>query len=368
MAKDFAANTVAPNAPAWESDRTAPRDTLKQAADAGLCRLLASTDAGGEALPVGVMARIMEELSYADMAFAFALVVHNNLTGAICRRGRPDQVERYAPDMMTGRRIGAFLLTEAKGGSDAAAIATTATPDGDGWRLNGEKAWITNAAHADVLSVYAQTDAAQGWRGIAAFLIDANQDGVIREAPYEMLGCHATGAGGFRFEDCKVTADQMFVPPGEGFKAAMSGIDVARVNVAAMCSGMLRCGLETALEFTARHQAFGAPIADLQGLQWMLADVATDLEASRALAYVAAQAIDSAGDNAAIKAAHAKKFATRAALARLADCMQVMGARGFRQDLPLARHLAAAKMAQYLDGTTEIQNVVIARALLKPYR
>jgi alkylation response protein AidB-like acyl-CoA dehydrogenase len=306
----------------------------------------------------------MQTLAAADLAFAFALVVHNNLAGAVARGASEAQRRRYLPDMLAGRRVGAFLLTEPRGGSDAAAIKTRAIRDGAGWRLDGEKAWVSNAAHADLLSVYAQTDPPAGWRGIASFLVEADAPGVERLEPYKLLGGHALGAGGFRFHGARLAADALFAPAGAAFKAAMAGIDFARVNVAAMCCGLLEDALDRALERIAARPAFGGVLADQQGLQWLLADVATDLEASRLLAYEAAAKLD-AGEDPAASAAHAKKFATRAALKGVADCMQAMGAEGLKHDHPLARHLAGAKMAQYLDGATEIQNVVIARALLK---
>ena len=309
------------------------------------------------------MAAVVETLAAADMAFAFSLVVHNNVGRAIAQRGSDEHRRRYLGALVRAEKIGAFLLTEPGVGSDAAAIETTASRDGDHFVIDGAKAWITNASRADVLSVYAQTEPQAGHRGIACFLVDADCPGVVREPTYEMLGGHALGAGGFRFEGCRVPAAQQLVPPGEGFKAAMAGIDQARALVAAMCAGMLQSGLDTALEYAKVPHAFGRATVEFQGLQWMLADVATDLEAMRLLAGAATERLDS-GQPATTAAAHAKKFATRAALIRLVDCMQVMGANGLRHDSPLPRHLAGAKMAQYLDGTTEIQNLVISRALL----
>ena len=364
VARDFAAEVVAPSADGWEAERCQPVEAIRAAAAAGLAGLLVPADQGGAGLRVAATARVMEELAAACMAFAFALVVHNNLAGAIARLGSPAQRARYLPDMLAGRRIGAFLLTEPGAGSDAAAIATRATRDGGGWRISGQKAWISNAAHAEILSVYAQTEPGAGARGIACFLVEADRPGVTREPAYRLLGGHALGTGGFRFEGCPASDDDLLLPPGEGFRGAMAGIDTARVVVGAMCCGMLRAGLDAALDYTAARSAFGRPLAEFQGLQWMLADAATDLEAARLLTWRAAALLD-AGSDATLAAAHAKKFATRAALARLADCMQAMGAAGLRADAdrPLARHLASAKIAQYLDGTTEIQNLVIARGL-----
>jgi alkylation response protein AidB-like acyl-CoA dehydrogenase len=365
-AADFAANVIAPNAAAWELQRCLPPERIRPAAQAGLTGLLLAEDQGGRGLSKTAMARVMEELSMADMAYAFILVVHNNFMNALAQAGNQALRERYLPDMLSGDCLGAFLLTEPQSGSDAANVTTTARRDDGGWVLNGAKAWITSAANADLLSVYAQTDVAEGWRGIAAFAVAADHPGVIRETPYSTMGAHVMGTGGFRFEDCRLSDETVLFPPGDGFKGALAGIDLARANVAAMCSGMMANSLEVALAHAAERRAFGQRVLDFQGLQWQLADVATDLHAARLMAYTATRAID-AGQTAAIAAAHAKKFATRAALKGIADCMQVMGADGYKHDFSLARHLACAKMAHYIDGTTEIQNVVISRELLRPY-
>jgi alkylation response protein AidB-like acyl-CoA dehydrogenase len=193
-------------------------------------------------------------------------------------------------------------------------------------------------------------------------LVDTDTPGVVREPAYEILGGHALGACGFRFESCKVSNADLLVGPEVGFKAAMAGIDIARASVAAMCAGMLRTSLNTALQTSRTRSAFGKTLDQFQGLQWQLADVATDRHAARLMAYEACGKIDR-GEDAALDAAHAKKFATRAALSGISECMQAMGANGLKHEYPLARLLACAKIAQYLDGSTEIQNVVISRAL-----
>ena len=362
-ARTFAHDHIDPNAADWERDRRLPRETIAAAAAAGLCDLIVPQDLGGKGLGIGGMAGVMEALASADMAFAFSLVCHNNLAGGISTRGSAAQQDAYLAPMAAGEILGAFLLTEPGAGTDAAAIATTARADGDGWVLDGEKAWVTNATEADLLSVYAQTDPGSGAKGIAAFLVPADQAGVTRTGAYQMFGAHATGAGGFRFDGVRLAPDQLFVPPGQAFRAAMAAIDLARVVVSAMCTGMLRRGLATAVDYIQKRPAFGTPLSEKQGLQWMLSDVATQTEAAAALAAEAARAIDADDPRAGVLAAHAKKFATRAAMSGLADCMQAMGANGYRQDWPIARHLASAKMAEYLDGTSEVQNIVIARTL-----
>ena len=189
----------------------------------------------------------------------------------------------------------------------------------------------------------------------------------IERFPFELFAGHAFGMGGFRMREVRLGSDALLVPPGKGLHAALAAIDVARATVASMCCGLLARGIEEAVSYTGERQLFGQRVADFQGIQWMLADAATDLEASRALAERALAALE-AGRAGSIPAAHAKKFATRVALARLVDCMQVMGANGAKRERAASRHLGYAKLAQYLDGATEIQNVVISRDLFRAAR
>ncbi|MEE8544677.1 MAG: acyl-CoA dehydrogenase family protein [Alphaproteobacteria bacterium] len=362
-ARAFAADQVAPNAAQWEARREVPLGTLRAAAEAGLAGLLVPASLGGQGMSHSGAARVFEELAAADMAFAFSLVVHNNLAANIARNGGEALIARHLPGMLSAERIGAFCLTEPGAGSDAAAITTRASRDGEGWRLDGEKAWVTNGAVAEVLSVYAQTEAEAGATGIACLIVEGDAEGLTREPAYGLMGGHAMGTTGLKLAACRVAQADLLLPPGRAFKAAMLGINLARALVGAMCCGMLRASLETALDYAGARRAFGRPTTDFQGLSFMLADVATELEASRLLSYRATALLDR-GESAMVEAAHAKKFATRAALKGISDCMQAMGAAGYRSDQPLGRHLACAKMAQFLDGTTEIQNVVIGRALI----
>jgi len=362
-AQAWAEGTVAPMAEQWERERRFASEAFASAAAAGLTGLLAPEAVGGSALGPVALARIMEVVAAVDLGAAFSLVVHNNLVGALARRGSPVLQDRYLADMIAGRQLGAFLLTEPGVGSDAAAITTRATPTAEGWVLDGAKAWVTNGAAAQVLSVYANTDPALGHRGIAAFLVEADTLGVERADSYELFGGHSMGTAGFTFNGVELAPETLFVPPPEGFRAALEGIDLARILVGAMCCGMMTTGLTTASGYVRQRMAFGGTLADLQGVRFMLADVATDLEASRLLTFRAARRLQEGAADA-VAAAHAKKFATRAAERRLADCMQVMGAAGARRDHPLPRHLAGARLTQYMDGATEIQDVVIARSLL----
>ena len=362
-AQKFAETYVAPNAAIWERDGTVPRDAFEHAADAGLKGILVPGELGGCDRSFSEAVNILEVLAAADSAFAFALWVHNNVTNAIARSGTNAQHDMYLNDMLAGKRIGAFCLTEPDFGSDAAQIKTHAKRNKDGWVLNGTKSWVTNGARADMLLVFAQTDPGAGVLGIAAFLVPADRPGASRGAAYDLPGASAFGVSDITFDDCKLLDQDLLLAPGEGFKAAMIGINQARTFVGALCCGMLDASLDTALKYAATRRAFGKSVLSFQGVQLPLADVATDLEAARLLTRHAAKALDR-GDTAIVSSAHAKKFASRAAFNGVSSCMQAMGAAGLRQSYPLSRHLIAAKMTHFLDGTTEIQNVVIARSLM----
>lgn len=364
IAREFGERVVAPDAARWEAERLHPREAIQAAADAGLKGLFVPEPLGGAGISHAAAARVAETLAGHCMAFAFAFLVHNYLTGAVASLASPDKRERYLPSLLQAEKIGAFCLTEPDVGSDATQITTRADRDGSGWILNGEKAWIANGGVADAMCVYAQTDPGQGARGIASFLVDAATPGVTRGEPYDLMGAHAVATAGITFENVKLGEEALLVPPGEGFKAAMSGINLARVMVAAMCCGAVGSSLDLALDYAGKRHVFGKPVAAYQGIQFQLADVATDLAAARLLTHEAASCLD-AGDAAVIPAAHAKKFASRMALPAISACMQALGAEGYRASRPFARQLAAAKMTHYIDGTTEIQNVVIARDLLR---
>ncbi len=265
---------------------------------------------------------------------------------------------RYLDGLLRGELIGAVSLTEPAAGSDFPAIRTRAERVAGGWRLNGEKAWLTNGAAVDVIVVYAQTDASAGGKGIAAFVVDARRAGFERGPAYGLAGAHALGAAGFKLTDYFAADEDLFYAPGTAFKTALASITGARIYVAAMCCGMV----EEALTLALARSSVGESLIKRQGLRWMLADAATDLEAARPLSYRAARLLE-AGEDAVLAAAHAKKFATRMAEQRLPQCMQVFGAEGLMDAHPLGRHLAAARVAHYADGTTEIQNERIAAYL-----
>lgn len=361
-ARAFAAERVEPRAEAWEETRVQPEAELRLAI-AEFGGLLVPRELGGQGASAVTVARVYEELAKVDLGFACGLAVHCNTTIAVSLTQNAPLRDRYLGRLLSGEAIGAFLLTEPGVGSDATAIQTTAREQGGAYRLDGEKAWVTNGATADLLAVFAQTRPGSKAKGIAGFLVEARQPGIEARASYSLLGSHAMGVNGFAFSGCEVGAEALAFGPGEGFRAAMQGIDIARFGVAALCNGALEAGLNEAVARSGQREAFGRPVIEFQGLQWQLAEVATQLEASRLLAYRTAERFDRR-ESATVMAAHAKKYATRAAFEGLSCCLGAMGADGLRREHPLARQLCAARVTQFMDGTTEIQNVVIGRSLL----
>ena len=363
MASLFADEHLKTNAEQWEQTKQQPEKTLRLAISQ-FAGIRIPKDLGGIGGSAATIARVYEELAKIDIGFTSALAVHNNVTIAVSLIENASLRDRYLGRLISGEAIGAFLLTEPDAGSDATSIKMLATEKNDQYNINGSKAWVTNGVNADLLAVFAQTVPGSSAKGIAGFVIEADIAGITAKPAYHMLGNHAMGVNELIFSNCIVDAESMAFSPGAGFKAAMYGINVARFGVAAMCNGALEGGLNTAVDYANQRETFGHPIINHQGLQWQLAEVTTQLEASRMLTYRAAEIFDSS-ENATIMAAHAKKFATRTAFEGLSTAMQIMGANGLLRENPLARQMSGARVTYYMDGTTEIQNMVIGRSLLK---
>lgn len=357
----FADEVLRPQAEKWERQRTQPSVVLRDAISRFTPTAIAGA-VGGFGSNSSTMARIYEELSRRDLGFTCALAVHSNVTTAVALTGNAALRERFLPGLLSGENLGAFLLTEPQAGSDATAIATTAEKTAGGYRVNGRKAWVTNGANADVLAVFAQTQPGGGAGGIAGLLFDARSPGVTATPMLDLFGSHAMGTTDVIFENAEIDGDPVAFAAGDAFKAGMYAINVARLGVAAMCNGALWGALDTAVAYAGERKTFGKPLIQHQGLQWILADVATQLEASRALTFQAARLFD-AGKDATVLAAHAKKYATVAAFDGISQCMRALGANGLKREHGLARQLAAARVTECMDGTGEVQNIVLGRAL-----
>jgi len=365
-ARQFASEVVAPRAAKWQRGQLDPQATLREACTAGLATIELPASLGGQGMRYAAKLRIVEELAKADFGFAFALVNHHN---ALVRVAQADENTRarLLPELLSGRHFGASAYTEPTHGSDLVQLETHADRTEGGWRVTGSKSWITGAAWADVFLTLVQTRPGAGAAGIALVLVEADRAGFQRDAPYEIAGGRASGLGGFQLRDYFVPDTAMLQPPGTALRAALEGINGARCYVAAMCAGMLESALDVAIEYTTMRQAFGQSTFEFQGLRWSLVDVATDLAALRLLTYRAARLISSADPDrrkgAHAAAAMAKKFAGDRTVHQLSNCIQALGANGLREEYPLVRHLLAAKMAAFADGTTEMMNERLGKLL-----
>ena len=350
---EFARDVVRPGAPRWETERRIAREAISAASVLGLTGLEVPVDFGGLGLGYRVKARVAEILGAADFGFTMSLLNTQNVAAKLAREAPAELARRHVPELLSGRRLGCTALTEPGAGSDFGAIVTTATHTTQGWRLDGVKAWITNAAEAELIVLYAQTEPGSGARGIGCFLVDASQPGFVREPACALTGQHAIGAGGFRLEGYVARDEHMLQPPGQAFKSAMRSINGARVYIAAMCNGMVGEALDVASDYGRRRHSFGQPLAAHQGWRWRLAEAATELEASRLMVAQASAQIESGAD-AQLKAAQAKLFATRMAERQLPALAQAMGAEGLREQHPFGRHLAGARVACFVDGSSEM--------------
>jgi alkylation response protein AidB-like acyl-CoA dehydrogenase len=360
-ARQFAEERLRPHAEEWEQAGTQPEETLRDAI-ALFAGVRIPEDRGGQGRSASTIARVYEELARVDLGLTCALAVHNNVTIATSLVNDEALRKRWLGPLISGEAIGAFLLTEPGAGSDAGAVTTLAEARAGGYVINGQKAWVTNGQTADVLATFVLTDAEAGTRSMAGFLVSATSQGLKKSDTYKMLGNHAMGVCEIEFTESAVPAGDLAFPAGQGFKAALFGIDVARFGVAAMCNGALEGGLSLAVDYASKRRTFGRPVIQHQGMQWMLAEAVTRLEASRMLTFRTAQLFDE-NESPSLMAAHAKKFATRAAFEGLSDAMEAMGANGLLRENTLARQLSGARVTYFMDGTSEIMNVIIGRSL-----
>ena len=350
----FAREQVIPSVDRWEREARYPRAAV---AGSGLTGLFCPEATGGAALSYPEGMAVFEELGRGDAALAFSLSMHNAVAAAVS--GHPRLAERWARPLAAGEALGGFSLTEPHAGSDATAITTRAEPDGDGWRVSGRKAWVSLAGEADLFLVVCKTSDAPGHRDIAIVAVERSSPGVSFPAFYRKACADFLPIGEMALDNAPAA---LLAPAGQGMRAALAAIDVARCDIAAIAAGLHAEALDVAVAYASGRTAFGGPILDLQAVQFALADVATELEASRLLYRQAAERLGTPEGPVAV--AHAKRFCPDAALRAAIACSETLGAYGWLLDHPLARMIALAKMLQVVDGTAEIQRVVIGRGLV----
>lgn len=358
----FTQTAAGPAADRHEADATFPRELFDELGRMDLMGLPFPTDVGGSALPQVPTLLVIEELARAFLALGLGLSVHLLATGAIDRFGTPEQRQRFLPDLVAGRALGAYSLSEPEAGSDAAALTMRAERDGDGYRLTGTKAWVTHAGVADRYVVMARTGPART-EGISAFVIDADQPGLTIAPPETKLGLRASPTAALHFDAAPVAADRLLGGrEGTGLRIAMAALDGGRLGIAACAVGLAQAALDTALPYARTRETFGQPIAAHQGVAFLLADMATRTEAARSLVLSAADRRDH-GFEVTRLAAMAKLFASEAAMRTTLDAVQVLGGVGVTAAYPVERYLREAKILEIVEGTSEVQRLVIGRSL-----
>ena len=364
MVRDFAANEIRPHARQWDRDQAIPDDLVRKLAELGLLGIMVEPEYGGAGLGYLANAVIIEELARQDGGVALFVAAHNGLcVSQIRMSGNDEQKKKYLPKLATGEYIGAWGLTEPSCGSDAAALKTRAVRDGDGWKITGQKMFITNGSRAQVFVVMARTDPEAGAKGISAFIVERGTEGFTIGAKEDKMGMRSSDTVPLTFEDCRVGADALLGQEGEGYKNALAVLERGRVAIGALSIGLARGALEEAIAYANEREAFGKPIARHQAISFTLADMATQVEAGRLLVHDAALTLD-AGRSDRLKACVAKLFASEMATRVCLDAIQIHGGYGYTKDMPVERYMRDAKLCEIGEGSSQIQRIVIARELL----
>jgi alkylation response protein AidB-like acyl-CoA dehydrogenase len=363
-ARAFAAAELSPHSARWDEEKHFPVDVLKKAAELGFAGLYVQEDVGGSALSRLDASIVFEALSYGDVSVAAFISIHNMASWMIDRFGGDDLRRRYLPKLCAMEFIVSYCLTEPGSGSDAAALKTTAKRDGDHYVLNGSKAFISGAGTSDLYVVMVRTGEA-GPKGISALVVEAGAPGLSFGAQEKKLGWNAQPTAQVNFDDCRVPVGNRIGAEGEGFRFAMAGLDGGRINIASCSLGGGQLALDTAKGHLETRTQFGTALKEFQGLQWRLADMATDLDAARLMVRRAAHALDAKDPNATRYCAMAKRFATDAGFDVANQALQLHGGYGYLKDFPLERIVRDLRVHQILEGTNEIMRVITARELLR---
>jgi alkylation response protein AidB-like acyl-CoA dehydrogenase len=363
--REFAAQEIAPYMAAWDEASEFPFEAVKKLGAMGLMGVIIPQEYGGAGLGYVDYVLAIEELSAVDGSVGLTMAAHNSLgTNHIFLAGNEAQKRKYVSRLATGECLAAWALTEPGSGSDASSARTTAMKKGDRYVLNGNKTFITNGHYADVLVVIAVTDKSKGTHGLSAFVIEKGTKGFKPGKKENKLGLRASDTSELIFEDCEIPAESLLGAEGEGFIDAMRVLDGGRISIAALSLGIARGALDAALKYVKERRQFGKAIAEFQGIQWKLADMATELDAARLLTQRAAVLKD-AGRKVTRESSMAKLFASEVAVHICNEAVQLLGGYGFIKDYPVEKFYRDVKLCTIGEGTSEIQRMVIAREILK---
>jgi len=362
LARDFAEAEIEPHAAEWDRQHRFPRDLYPKLAELGLMGVCVPEDLGGAGADFLSYVLVLEELSRADAGVGVTVAVHTSaVTLPILTFGTEEQRARFVPPLARGETIGAFALTETESGSDAGSLRTTATREGDAWRISGTKQFISTAEFAGTFLLFARTDQeTPGARGVSAFILDA--DHIRVTGAEEKLGLNSSTTNSIAV-DAFVDTDRMLHDEGKGFTVAMATLDGGRIGIAAQALGIAQAAYDAARVYALERKQFGQRIADFQAIQWKLADMATDIDAARMLVYRAAW-LKQQGKPHTEAGAKAKLFSSEMARRQTAEAIQIFGGYGYTKEFPVERYYRDAKITEIYEGTSEIQRLVIARSVL----
>ncbi|MDG9727926.1 acyl-CoA dehydrogenase [Streptomyces sp. DH41] len=364
LVRDIAQREIAPSAAEEEDAGRFPREVFTLLSDAGLLGLPYDAEYGGGEQPYEVYLQVLEELAAVRLTVGLGVSVHTLASYALAAYGTKEQQAEHLPAMLGGGLLGAYCLSEPASGSDAASLRTKAVREGDDWLITGTKAWITHGGIADFYTVMARTGE-DGPRGITAFLVPGDTEGLSAAVPEKKMGLKGSPTAQVHLDGVRVPDARRLGDEGQGFAIALSALDSGRLGIAACAIGVARAALDEAVSYAAERRQFGKPIADFQGLRFMLADMATQIEAGRAL-YLSAARLRDAGLPFAKQAAMAKLHCTDTAMRVTTDAVQILGGYGYTADFPAERYMREAKVLQIVEGTNQIQRMVIARHLVGP--
>ncbi len=364
-ARKFAVEELTPRASERDEKEEFPHEEIKKLAELGFMGMMVSEEYGGAGLDTISYVLAMEEISKVDASVGVIMSVNNSLVcWPIETYGTEEQKLRYLPRLARGELLGAFCLSEPEAGSDASNQRTTAVRDGDFYILNGTKNFITNGVYANILIVFAQTDREKGSKGISAFIVEKDFQGVIVAKKEKKLGIRSSDTAQIVFEDCKVPVSNRLGEEGAGFKIAMTTLNGGRIGIAAQALGIAQASLEASVKYAKERKTFGKFLAEHQAIQFKIADMATKIEAARLLTLLAAWKKDR-GERYVKEASMAKLFASQVAVECALEAVQIHGGYGYIKDFPVERYLRDSKITEIYEGTSEIQRIIIARELLE---
>jgi acyl-CoA dehydrogenase len=365
LAREFAEKEIRPKAAEYDEHSTHPEDIIAKAHEVGLMNPHIAEEYGGLGLPGFDGMLIGEELSWGCSGIAVSIVANTLGAGPVMIAGTEEQKQQWLPPLIQEPILCSFGLSEPNAGSDVSGIQTTAVREGNEYVINGSKMFITNAGHADWLVVFASTDKSKGHRGLSAFIVPTELDGVTVEKHLDKMGQRATDTSALAFQDVRVPVENRLGEEGEGFKIAMKTLDFTRPGTAAGAVGVAQAAYDHAVEYAKTRVQFGQPIAMNQGVSFLIADMATEIEAARLLVWQAAWLTDR-GKRATLQSSHAKRFAADTAMKVTTDAVQIFGGYGYIKEYPVEKLMRDAKLFQIYEGTSQIQRLVIAREIFLP--